>query len=226
MKKRKRNIKVKKKQNNNTGIYVVFGLIVLIVGVYIYLLHQQISRQLEINSGSLQIIQEHQHTINQTKRTVRRLTLEQKRRVGLITKEIKQLSGSLYNSRYIAKQIIKYSSRMRYNPLLITSMIHHESNFRHTAKSRAGAIGLMQILPSTGKSLGYHPDSLLKIGYNIRAGIQYLKYLGRRFKEPRQILMAYNAGPTNVINNKIGQGTIRYANNIIIMKDKLEKKIG
>jgi soluble lytic murein transglycosylase-like protein len=61
-----------------------------------------------------------------------------------------------------------------------------------TARSRAGAIGVMQLMPGTAKELGvdpYNPEE------NIRGGVTYLKKLYDKYQDPHLTLMAYNAGP-------------------------------
>lgn len=62
--------------------------------------------------------------------------------------------------------------------------------------SRAGAVGIMQLMPETAKELGVadrcDPQA------NIRGGIRYLKQLNARFGDPLLVLAAYNAGPSKI----------------------------
>lgn len=70
-----------------------------------------------------------------------------------------------------------------------------ESNLVPTARSRADARGLLQVLPSTGAALNLdvnRPDT------NVLAGARYLRLLLDRFHSPDLALAAYNAGPTAV----------------------------
>ena len=78
------------------------------------------------------------------------------------------------------------------DPLLVHSIIKVESNYNQYAISNKGAEGLMQLMPSTARSLGVRNS--FDVEQNIRAGVKHLKYLQERFKDDRLALAAYNAG--------------------------------
>ena len=63
------------------------------------------------------------------------------------------------------------------------------------ARSKAGALGVMQLMPATAKELGVDPHNPLE---NIRGGVGYLKTLYDKYQDPQLALMAYNAGPGRV----------------------------
>lgn len=88
------------------------------------------------------------------------------------------------------------------DPVLVASVIKTESRFRAGAVSPRGAVGLMQVMPSTAEFVAEKYDlgefDLYNPHDNIRIGTCYLRYLFDRFGDTRTVLAAYNAGPGNV----------------------------
>jgi soluble lytic murein transglycosylase-like protein len=82
-------------------------------------------------------------------------------------------------------------------PELVAAVVHTESKFVPTAHSNRGAVGLMQLVPKTGRWLG--ANNLSDPAQNIQAGTKYLRYLTDRFSGDQQkAIAAYNAGEGNV----------------------------
>lgn len=76
---------------------------------------------------------------------------------------------------------------------LLHAIIRVESAYNAQARSHAGALGLMQVIPATGKRFG--ADDLLDPLQNLRAGTAYLVWLKRRFDGDLELMLAaYNAG--------------------------------
>ena len=97
---------------------------------------------------------------------------------------------------------------------LVLGIIKAESNFDENAKSRAGAIGLMQLTEETalwcGEKMGLSltTDDIKNPETNIRIGIWYLRYLIERTKDENIAIISYNAG-INKVNEWIDSGVIK-----------------
>lgn len=81
---------------------------------------------------------------------------------------------------------------------LIASVINVESGYDKNAVSKAGAVGLMQVLPTTANWLKNEKIDLFDPETNIDVGCEYLKMLYDKFENLTCALCAYNAGPSNV----------------------------
>ncbi len=92
--------------------------------------------------------------------------------------------------------IYREATRNGLPPELVAAVIEAESDFRPRLVSNKNALGLMQIVPETGRLMG--ADDLFNPTENIAAGTKYLRYLLDRFPDQRVALAAYNAGEGNV----------------------------
>lgn len=96
------------------------------------------------------------------------------------------------------RQVIeKYSKRQGIDPFLVAALIRQESGFVPRAHSGAGAMGWMQLLPSTAKRFArLRKGQLFEPETNVRVGTRYLQVLLERFQNQIPLaLAAYNAGP-------------------------------
>ena len=93
--------------------------------------------------------------------------------------------------------ISKYSDKNGLDEDFVKAVINQESGFNPNATSHCGAMGLMQLMPSTAQGLGV--KNAYDAEQNIEGGTKYLKGLMDRFGNDKQLaLAAYNAGPNAV----------------------------
>jgi soluble lytic murein transglycosylase-like protein len=118
------------------------------------------------------------------------------------------------NSERLERAIRDASIRFGVAPGLIRAVVRVESAGDSGAVSHAGAMGLMQLMPATAKSLGvvcaFEPRQ------NVLGGTRYLRELRDRLGSWRRALAAYNAGPGRVLSGRIPEETRRYVE--LVMK--------
>ncbi len=101
----------------------------------------------------------------------------------------------------------RYGQQYGIDPLALAAQAYQESRFDQSLKSHRGAVGIMQLLPSTARDKNVAVDGLEKTENNIHAGAKYLAFLrDRYFSDPaidqtNRLFFSwasYNAGPGNV----------------------------
>lgn len=103
------------------------------------------------------------------------------------------------------------ASMAQIDPMLVAGLIRQESVFQASAVSRAGAIGLMQVMPGTGRQLArqlrlsYTKKKLFQPEFNLRLGTTHLARLVREFDSVEAALAAYNAGEARVAQWRNGR---------------------
>ena len=118
-----------------------------------------------------------------------------RRRTGLSEFEIEPL----------ARKIVAEARRHGIDPGLVMALMHVESRFDAFAVSPVGALGLMQILPSTGEEVAHREgvewrgaQTLFDPLVNVQLGVAYLKELASRYGDVPTALAAYNWGPGHI----------------------------
>ncbi|MDD4685730.1 MAG: lytic transglycosylase domain-containing protein [Clostridia bacterium] len=102
-------------------------------------------------------------------------------------------------------EILFVSAKYNVEPELIAGVIFSESGFKQYSVSNKGAVGLMQLMPSTASwlcemmDIPYNQNLLFNPLYNLNIGAFYLSYLIEKFQEINVVLAAYNAGEGNVV---------------------------
>ncbi len=101
--------------------------------------------------------------------------------------------------------IDRYARQAGLDPMLIEAMVFAESSSRSGVVSHKGAVGLMQLMPSTAREVGARlgmrnldAAMLRDPELNLRLGIEYFAWLVERHDSIELALAAYNAGPTRV----------------------------
>lgn len=99
----------------------------------------------------------------------------------------------------------KYAGRYGFDPLLVAAQAFQESGLDQRARSPEGAIGIMQVLPRTGRAMNV--GDIRQTEANIHAGVKYLREIADEYLDDPELddynrtLLAfagYNAGPTNL----------------------------
>jgi soluble lytic murein transglycosylase len=99
--------------------------------------------------------------------------------------------------------INKYAGTYKLDPLWVMAVVRVESRFARSAQSRRGAVGLMQLLPTTAREiapeiglLDFKDEDLTDPDVNLHLGVHYISKLQRQFPDDEvAVLSSYNAGP-------------------------------
>ncbi len=100
---------------------------------------------------------------------------------------------------YMTKEINISGEKLEIDPFLIASIIREESYYNENARSRTGAIGLMQLMPQTANYMlnrlnVSNTADIEDIRTNLYLGSNYLKYLKDKFNNDLYVVTAYNGG--------------------------------
>jgi soluble lytic murein transglycosylase-like protein len=96
-----------------------------------------------------------------------------------------------------AEALVEVAQANEISPYLLEAVVWQESRWNPAARSRAGAIGLAQLMPGTARDLGVDPNDPLE---NLSGGARYLRQQLNRFDgNVEKALAAYNAGPGRVM---------------------------
>ena len=128
---------------------------------------------------------------------------------GYFAMEINQLPAEYWQGlfpRPYWDSLRRHSEENGLDPYLVSALIRQESEFNPSAVSHSNALGLMQLLPSTGKGeakqlglKGYNQDSLFDPNVNIELGTHYFRKMVDHFNgHVEYALAAYNAGDSRV----------------------------
>jgi len=112
----------------------------------------------------------------------------------------------------LARIINTESAEHGYDPLFITALVQVESGCLPTANGTNGAIGLVQLMPSTAQAVARRVGvpwrgarTLTEPASNIQLGLHYLREMEERFNDPYRAVAAYNLGPVRVSHMSSGR---------------------
>ncbi|WP_162063383.1 lytic transglycosylase F [Vibrio taketomensis] len=108
----------------------------------------------------------------------------------------------------MSQVFVRYSDQYDFDPLMIAAQGYQESGLDQSKVSPKGAVGIMQVLPSTARDPNINIRNIYRLDNNVHAGVKYLRFLKNRYFRDREIneenqvyfsLAAYNAGPGNIL---------------------------
>ena len=134
----------------------------------------------------------------QTPATVRKMMIEGPKKGDYVMPPVEASETTKRGGHKYEDAVVKEAQRLGVDPQLALHVLYKETgNLKNpeTARSKAGALGVMQLMPRTAKELGVDP---MNPEENIRGGVVYLKKMMDQFNDPTLALAAYNAGPGRV----------------------------
>lgn len=131
-------------------------------------------------------------------------------RLAQFHKQVKQIGNNTGDAEWqrfqrVVELFRKYGAKYDFDPVMLAAQGYQESRLRQDAKSQVGAVGVMQVMPATGKELKV--GDIRQVEPNIHAGTKYMDQLMTRYFQgahfsqdvrPLFAFAAYNAGPGNI----------------------------
>jgi soluble lytic murein transglycosylase-like protein len=141
------------------------------------------------------LIQEAEQLAQQLEKSMRELEQQGQQ----LQNQVGKTAAAISPQRAKIRQVIeRLAPEYGLDPRLVEAVVKQESNFDPRAVSKAGAQGLMQLMPPTARAMGVTDP--FDIEQNLRGGMKYLAQLLKQFNgDMEKALAAYNAGPGRVL---------------------------
>lgn len=114
---------------------------------------------------------------------------------------------------------------------LLAAVCYEESHFNPTARSKSGALGLMQLMPQTAERFGLNDSTIFIPQHNIEAGTEYIKrlqdifsFISNKEEQTKFVLASYNAGPAHIMDAR--RLAKRYGRSAYVWTDHTEYWLG
>lgn len=152
-------------------------------------------------------------TVSAREAASRALPEDQDERAVLSFLRSRHTGLSQHDEENVARAVVHEAKRHDLDPALVLAVIQVESGGFNFATSHVGALGLMQLLPSTAEELANRAnldwrgtDSLFDPVMNVKLGTAYIKHLADKYGDVSTALAAYNWGPGR-IDRRIRKGS-------------------
>ncbi len=143
---------------------------------------------------------------------------------GSVAQHRTTLAGRSQPSKAQVRQLVAATARQHgVSPSLAVAVAYHESGFQQRAVSGVDAIGVMQVLPSTGRVLGQQHGrtlDLLQTRDNITAGVLLLRQLTRSTGSTEEALAAYYQGLGSISRRGVLPQTHSYVRSIDVLRER------
>lgn len=121
--------------------------------------------------------------------------------------------------------LVKYSKAYGVNPALVKAIAWQESGWKQHVVSKAGAVGVMQVMPGTGSFTGKHllgsPINLKVLDDNVKAGVRFLAYLLKLTDGDEKLAVGgYFQGLRSINQKGMSPATKRYVSNVMALKKR------
>ncbi|MFO8076563.1 MAG: transglycosylase SLT domain-containing protein [Actinomycetota bacterium] len=135
-----------------------------------------------------------------------------------------ELAAALEERAETRGRIVEAAAARGADPHLMLALAWHESRWQQDARSSGGAVGVMQVLPSTAEVVGEHLDEPLdpaRVADNVAVGAVYLETLEDELGSARDALVAYNQGPVRLREEGPLPASERFADDVLATREAL-----